>query len=182
MQSIKKLQKILETLTDDKHFLFSISDFEAVFPELQYNALKTLLSRAEKSSLIKRVCRGVYLYNKNFQSDNLILYHTAVKLRSRYFNYISLETALSDAGIISQLPINWITIMSSGRKQTVSCGNFGTIEFVHTKKKPKTLADKLTYDIRCGIWRASVELAIQDMRDTRRSMDLIDWSAVDESV
>ena len=32
------------------------------------------------------------------------------------FNYISLETALSDEGVISQIPINRITIMSTGRK------------------------------------------------------------------
>lgn len=36
--------------------------------------------------------------------------------------------------IISQIPINRITLMSSGRSSIINCGTFGSIEFIHTKK------------------------------------------------
>lgn len=101
-------------------------------------------------------------------------FHAAAKLRAHCFNYLSLETVLSDAGIISQIPMNWITLMSSGRSQTINCREFGHIEFIHTKKKPADVAALLTYDSRCHLWRASADLAIRDMRATGRDTDLME--------
>jgi hypothetical protein len=110
----------------------------------------------------------------------LVLFHTAAKLRADGFNYLSLETVLSDAGVISQIPLNWITLMSSGRSHIVSCAEFGHIEYIHTKRRPVDVADQLSYDQDCHLWRASVKLALQDMKLTRRSTDLIDWEAASE--
>jgi hypothetical protein len=112
----------------------------------------------------------------------LLLYRAAARLRADEFIYISLESALSDAGVISQIPVHWVTLMSSGRSHIMDCGRFGHIEFVHTQRRPETLAEELTYDPRCQLWRASVRLAIKDMRLTRRNTDLIDWEAINESV
>ena len=137
-----------------------------------------MVSRAQREGLLQRVCRGVYLYPRDKQIDGLVLYHTAGKLRANQFNYISLESALSDAGVISQIPFNWITIMSSGRSNIVDCGDFGVIEFIHTDKRPNTLGKQLAYDTRCRMWRASVELAFKDMKAARRSIDLIDHELV----
>lgn len=72
--------------------------------------------------------------------------------------------------------------MSSGRSYTVDCGEFGSIEFIHTKKKPADIADRLVYDTRYKLWRAEIDLALEDMRSTGRSLDLIDWGVVDELV
>ena len=78
--------------------------------------------------------------------DGLMLFHIAAHLRANELNYISLETALSDAGIISQIPMHWISIKSSGRSNIISCGEFGTIEFVHTNQKPYDIMNQLSYD------------------------------------
>ena len=72
--------------------------------------------------------------------------------------------------------------MSAGRSSTIRCGIWGTIEFVHTLKGADAVASQLHYDTRCHLWRASVRLAAQDMRTTRRNLDLIDWSVINESV
>jgi hypothetical protein len=74
----------------------------------------------------------------------MILYHSAAKLRAGEFNYLSLETVLSDAGAISQIPMNWITIISSGRSNIIDCGAFGKIEFIHTTTSPKRSSDAKT--------------------------------------
>lgn len=50
----------------------------------------------------------------------------------------------------------------------------GTIEFIHTNQKPTELIKQLTYDYKCGLWRANVALAIRDMKVTHRNCDLID--------
>ncbi|NGX60810.1 MAG: hypothetical protein K940chlam9_00281 [Chlamydiae bacterium] len=182
MQTIKYLSQWLGENADERHYLFIFNDLQSLFPKLSDGAFKTLLSRAVTQGLLVRVCRGLYFYLKAQPQDGLLLYHAAAILRADTFNYISLETVLSDAGVISQVPINWITLMSSGRSYQVSCGKYGVIEFVHTKQKPSDLIDLLTYDHSCGLWRASVSLALRDMKATRRSCDLIDWELADELI
>lgn len=141
-----------------------------------------LLRRAVRARLLARVCRGLYLYIKAKPTDGLLLFHAAALLRANALNYISLETVLSDAGVISQVPMNWISMMSSGRSNTISCGEFGTIEFVHTSRKPAQLIKQLTYDHRCGLWRAHVALALRDMKATHRNCDLINWDTANEFI
>ncbi len=182
MQSIRKLAHVLENLADGEHHLFTLADMQGALPGYSPGAFRVLVSRAEKTGLLRRVCRGLYLYPKGDHARGLILYHAAARLRAAEFNYISLESALSDAGVISQIPLNWITVMSSGRSQVMTCGDFGTIEFIHTRKQAADLADQLSYDPRCHLWRASVALALRDMKAARRSLDLIDTEVAGEPV
>lgn len=143
---------------------------------------KTLLSRSAKQGLLTHQCRGLYLYEKTAAPNGLLLFHTAARLRADGLTYISQETALSDAGVISQIPINRITVMSSGRSSVISCGRWGTIEFVRTRQTPQELVGQIHYDARCRMWRAGVRQALRDMRATHRNTDLIDWSVANEFV
>jgi hypothetical protein len=72
--------------------------------------------------------------------------------------------------------------MSSGRSNLINCGQWGTLEFVHTAQKAETLAAQLSYDSRCRMWRANPALAIRDMKAAKRNLDLIDWSIANEFV
>jgi hypothetical protein len=129
-----------------------------------------------------RLCRGLYLYKRTIPTNGLVLFHAAARLRANDFNYISLETVLSESGIISQQPINWITLLSSGRSNKIICDRFGTIEFVHTHQQPCAIREELHYDPRCKLWRASVKQALRDMRVTKRNTDLIDWELANEFI
>lgn len=182
MQPIRTLKHILEKLADAEHYLFTLSDLHGAIPELGAVAFKALVCRAEKDGILTRVCRGLYVYPKVNAQRGFMLYHAAARLRADEFNYISLESALSDAGVISQIPMNWITLMTSGRSGIISCGTFGRIEYIHTKRRPENLAAHLSYDARCHLWRASVALALMDMNITRRSNDLIDMEAANEFI
>ncbi len=144
--------------------------------------LAGLLSRATKAGLLKRVCRGIYFYPVPDYPPGNLLVDAVARLRAREFNYISLETILSDAGVISQVPMNWIGIMTSGRSHVVDCGDYGHIEFVHTAQTPEDVSRELTYAPYRRLWRASVRQALRDMRATRRSMGLIDEEAARERV
>ncbi|MBM9535460.1 hypothetical protein JWG43_00055 [Desulfobulbus alkaliphilus] len=182
MQPIKQLSRILDNLADSDNYLFAVDDLRCALPDTGSGAFKALLSRAQKNNMLKRVCKGIYLFERVKYPAGYVLFHTAAKLRSDTFNYLSLETVLSDAGVISQIPLHWITLMSSGRSHIVECGDYGHIEFIHTKRKPTDIADRLTYDPERRLWRASVSLALLDMKLTRRSTDLVDWSLVNELV
>lgn len=181
-QSVTRIIRTLNDLADKDRCLFTLSDLRGILPDLTDGAFKTMLCRAVQKGVLKRFCRGLYLYPQRDCEQGLLLFHAAARMRAGDFNYISLETALSDAGVISQMPMNWITIMSSGRRNTISCGAWGTIEFVHTSRKPAELRDNLNYDARFRMWRASVSLAIRDMRLTRRTMDLVNQEVADEFV
>lgn len=114
--------------------------------------------------------------------ESELLGHVAARLRADHFNYLSLETVLSEVGVISQIPMSRITLMSSGRSNVISCGPYGDIEWIHTSKKAETLADELSYDPQAQLWRASVALALRDMKDTRRDTGLINWEAAHELI
>lgn len=180
MQPLKVLTQWMTQKTGPRHYMFSNTDLKALFPNMSETAYKSLLSRAASSGLLTRVCRGLYIYEPAIPKDGLALYRIAGKLRPNNFNYLSLETVLSEAGVISQVPFSWICVMSTGRSSTISCGKFGTIEYIHTKRIPDDLAKDIVFDQRCGIWRASVPLAIKDMKLTGRSLDLIDWDIANE--
>ncbi len=183
MQPIKKLTTSLGLLVNKDHFLFSLSDLSGLFPELSMAALKALIGRAVKNDLLQRVCRGIYICpQREYLQQGLLLYKVAARLRAHEFNYISLESTLSDAGVISQIPMNWITLMSSGRSHITDCGQWGHIEFIHTKKTLASIEPQLHFDKNCGLWRSSVVLALQDMKLTGRNTDLIDWRIADELI
>ena len=180
MQPIKKLAQVLDSLADRDHCLFSLSDLAVALGD--YRQMPVLLSRAVDAGIFKRVCRGIYLYPRTDYPGGHLLFHAAARLRAEEFNYISLETVLSDAGVISQVPINWISLMSSGRSHVVNCGDFGHIEFVHTAQRPEDMAGELNYDAERHLWKASVRQALRDMKATRRSMDLVNMEAAHELV
>lgn len=183
MQPIKQLTNWLEKNASKTNYLFTAASLRMLFLELSDGAFRTLLSRATRSKILIRACRGIYVVRRAMVLDGLLLYRVASMLRAGHFNYLSLETILSDNGVISQIPMARIFIMTSGRGGVVSCGRMGSIEFTHTNKKPLDLVDKLVYDPDCQLWRASVPLALRDMNQTKRTTrDLIDWEAAREFI
>lgn len=162
--------------------LFTPADLRSLLPKHSDSAFKTLLSRAVKDGQLQRLCRGLYLYAKAKPDHTKILFNAVSKLRPLALNYLSLESALSDAGLISQVPMNRITVMSSGRSSVIDCGKWGSIEFVRTKQKPKALSANLVYDSSIGLWRASVSQALRDMHAAQRSLDLVELKVGHESV
>ena len=182
MQPARRLLQTLEQLATPEQCLFTPNDLRAALPELSDTAFKTVLSRLSKQHYLTRICRGIYLFEKAYVNDGRLLFYVAARLRANDFSYISLETALSDAGVISQIPINTITLLTSGRSNIIHCGRWGKIEFIHTRLRAEDLVDQIFYDDQCKLWRASVAQALRDMRNTRRSTDLIDWDVAHELI
>ena len=179
---MKTLINWIQEHSTNKRYLFLLQDLRSLCSDLSDGAFKALLSRAVSAGYLTRVCRSLYVYKNAIPHNGLLLFHAAAHLRAHEFNYISLETVLSEVGVISQIPMNWISIMSSGRTNIVSCGEFGTIEFIHTSRRPNDLIEQLIYDVNCGLWRANVTLAIRDMKVTHRNSDLINWDIAHELI
>lgn len=154
--------------------LYPAYAFRSLFPHMSAGAYRALLHRAQRRGILERVCQGIYQYSGNPNISGLILFHAAALLRAQHFNYISLETVLSEAGMISQIPLAWVTIVSTGRTAQVSCGQYGTIEFVHTERSMSEVIDQLQYVPERRMYMAFPQLALDDMhRFQRPTLDLI---------
>jgi len=165
--------RYLRAMARKQATVFALGDLRALLPNHKEGAFRSLIARLETSGELRRVCRGIYVLPDSPLPGSELLGCTAARLRPHRFNYLSLETVLSDAGIISQILLGRITLMSSGRSNVIPCGAYGTIEFVHTQRTAAQLASQLTYDSRNHLWRATPDLALRDMRITRRDTGLV---------
>lgn len=151
--------------------IFLMQNLRMFFKNEDEKTFKTSLSRHEKSGIIKRVCKGVYM-NPRARSASPYLLESFVKyIRPNGFSYLSLESRLSEEGIISQIP-NRLTFMSTGRSQVFKTP-YGVIEFVHTKRDRKDIGKDIDFDKSRGIYIASANRALEDLRHTRRNLGLV---------
>ncbi len=59
---------------------------------------------------------------------------------------------------------------------------FGEHCVIIADKNLVKVVSQVEYDPRCRLWRASVSLALRDMKFTRRNTDLIDWEIANEFI
>ena len=122
--TIDKATKILYTKSVS---LFSINDAKKVFNIEKDNTLYKLLQRLEKKDIIKRIENGKYLFSFIEVSD----FEIANFLTSP--SYISLESALSFYGIMSQFPYTITSITSKKSKRVIYEDK--EYEFMHIRSK-----------------------------------------------
>jgi predicted transcriptional regulator of viral defense system len=176
------LKKWLKKNATPTRYLFLSDDLKLLFPDIKPSNFKALMFRMVKQGVLERICRGLYAYIDAIPHDGLLLFHVVNFLRNNHFNYLSLETVLSQGGVISQIATDKINVMTSGRTYRQMVGKYGIIEFIHTDKKPINLIEDLDYDLNLKIWVASIKLAIEDMKNTHRNLDLIDWEIAHEFI
>ncbi len=168
------LDSQLRHLADPQNCLFTSANLGVFFPDLSLAAIKMVLARAVKYKILIQFAHGLYLYPVQGLEYGKLLYMGIHKLRPGSLNYLSLETVLSQAGIISQVPFNWITVTTTGRSGILDCRQFGKIEFIHTSRKLKDISVHLTWDDHLKVLRADNHLALLEMRRCGRStLDLV---------
>ena len=106
MQPIRQLMDVVSELVSPQACLFTPNDLRSILPDHSATAFNTLLSRAAREGHFTKICRGLYHYEKAMPDRGLVLLHAVSKLRPLALNYLSLETVLSDAGVI------WINPLS----------------------------------------------------------------------
>jgi predicted transcriptional regulator of viral defense system len=126
MESIT-VDKATNILYKKKVSLFGINDAKKVFAISKDNTVYKLLQRLEKKNIIKRIENGKYLFSFTEVSD----FEIANFLFSP--SYISLESALSFYGILSQFPYTITSVTSKKSKRVVYEDK--EYEFVHIESK-----------------------------------------------
>ena len=177
MQPLRQLAEVLAEVAGPDRAIFATADLRSALPQLSDAAFTALLSRAASGGLLERICRGVYQYPRAGLEPGLVLPQAAARLRAGHFLYLSLESALSEHGLISQILLDRLTLMTSGRRGVIDCGRWGSIEFTHTTRTPAECRERLTYDPARRLWIANPRLAWSDLKRVGRNLDLVDTSA-----
>lgn len=167
-----KAMDLLRTLDgwDNKGvWAFDLPRLELIFNETP-GSLNTALMRHTKAGIITRVTRGIYVNPRARSMPAEPLLALVSIMRPYEFSYLSLESVLSDAGWISQIPFCY-TLMTTGRSGVFPTP-YGVLEFTHTTRAAKS--PEVVFDKSRGIHLATPERAYQDLRYVRRNLGMVE--------
>lgn len=177
---IDAAHKVLNRCNRQGRWVFTRRDLAHVFPEDGDKALSKGLARLTDKGLLERVCRGVYVYALGAEHDSRIVERIAVAMRRGEYNYLSLESLLSEHGAISQIPIDRLTVMTTGRKGTYRTP-YGVIEFTHTARPVEDiLAHTVKTDAR-PLRLATLPTAWRDLKRVGRNLHLVDRKLIEHA-
>lgn len=164
--------KILWEQDNKGKYVFSKRDLSLLFHTDQPKAFDEGLRRLVAAGLLKRACKGVYV-NPYAKCINSFLIERIVKvLRRGHYNYVGLESALSEYGLISQIPIDRLTVMTTGRSGVYKTP-YGTIEFTHTKRASADILEATKKVDTRPLRIATEETSIRDLYRVGRNIHLL---------
>ena len=159
-------------------YIYKLKDFAKLFPLDTPKALQEGLNRLVKHGLLERVCKGVYLFTLSANQNSNTIEEIAKALRRGEYNYVSLESALSEYGAISQIPIDRLTVMTTGRKGVYETP-YGIIEFTHTKRSILDILENIV-DVDRPLRLAKVNTAWRDLKRVGRNTHLVNMEAIND--
>lgn len=173
--------KSLNALAEQGRAVFTRRDLDRVFRADRRKAREAGIARLVQAGWLKPAARGIYVYPPGLPRDGYTLERIARALRRGEYSYVSLESALSEWGAISQLPVGHLTVMTTGRKGTFRT-DWGTIEFTHTARTVPDLLSNTLRDERRPLRIATAEAAWRDLKRVGRNTNMVDAQALDECI
>lgn len=173
---LQYLMRLIELITaldrwdQSKIWAFHSNTLALIFPENNRARLKALAAHVD-AGIITHISRGLYINPRAKSLPADLLAALVPFLRPWAFNYLSLESALSEAGFISQIPSR-LTVMTTGRRQTFET-SYGTIEFVHTEQSIESLRRQVKWDSRRRLAIATPDRARSDLKRVGRNVELL---------
>jgi len=137
------------------------------------------LNRLVKSGLLVRAARGVYVNPHAHSLDSRTIERIAQALRPGEYSYVSLESMLSEYGEISQIPIDRLTVMTTGRKGVYRTP-YGTIEFTHTARPVAEILGNIKQVEGRPLRIASREVAWRDLKRVGRNVGMVALRAAND--
>lgn len=159
-------------------FVFTKHELRKLFPLDKPKTFNEGLARLVKNNLLQRACKGVYVYSNASCYDGYVIEHVAKALRQGHYNYISLESMLSEYGVISQILIDRLTVMTTGRSGTYKTA-FGVIEFTHTKRPVADIIKHIMSIDKRPLRIASKEIAWRDLKRVGRNIEMVNLEELD---
>ena len=177
-----RIDEAIKTLTDwDRRgrAVFTFPDMRMMFPGDSARALSESLTRLTRVGLLERVGKGLYFNPLSRRSHGRLLEEIAAAMRAGEYNYTSLECALSEWGVISQIPMRYLTVMTTGRKGVFRTP-YGTIEFTHTKRSAADIVRNTLLPDPPRLRLATAPAAYRDLKRVGRNLHLVDLGELQE--
>ena len=159
--------------------MFTKHELHKLFSQDSSKTFTEGINRLVKSNILNRACRGIYINPHASSSDSYTIEHIAKALRQGEYNYISLESILSEYGVISQIPMDRITVMTTGREGTYKT-IFGTIEYTHTKRSLADIINGIKQIENRPLRIASKEIAWRDLKRVGRNINMVNLKELNE--
>ena len=166
-------RKVLQHWDARGKYVFSRHFLRRLFADDSDRAFNKGLARLVEQGVLERVCRSVYRNPLALNTDGYAIEHIAIALRTGHYNYVSLESALSEHGIISQIPLDRLTVMTTGRRGVYTT-EAGTIEFTHTMRPLADILDGIVSVPGRPLRLATPESAWRDLKRVGRNIHLVD--------
>ena len=161
-------------------YVLSKGDLAKAFPQEKEKALEKSLQRLVGDGILQRVAKGVYVNTMAKSKKGQVIEDIASVLRRGHFSYVTRESMLSEYGVISQVPMSRITLMTTGANGIYETP-YGVIEFTHTKRRPAELIAR-TMSVKGRPLRiATKQAALADLVRAGRNTDMIDKEALSDA-
>lgn len=173
MNKLRALEKLTnEAVKNGHHGLFTTHDLALMLRTTPDASFRKYLYSSVKAGALNKVATNIYYNPASNIIRTFVLERIAKLLHWDKFIYVSLETQLSHLGLISQVPIKHLTVMTTGRKGEIKT-YFGVIEFTHTARSLASLQEGVYFDPDAGIYRATQQRAIQDLKRVGRNIEML---------
>lgn len=178
-----KRMALINSLSALEHrgvYVLTKKDMEKLFPSENEKTMEKSLQRMVKEGLLIKAARGVYVYAlAAARNAGWVVEEVAKALRPGKVSYVSLESMLSEHSVISQIPVNRLTVMTTGAGGLHETP-FGTIEFTHTQRSVPDILDRTVFVKGRPLRIATKRAALQDLLRVGRNTDMIDYDALEE--
>ena len=161
-------------------FVLAKRDIEKLFPDEDEKSMEKSLQRMVKDGLLVKAARGIYVNPAAaYRNPGRVVEEVAKALRPGKLCYVSLESMLSEHGVISQIPVSRLTVMTTGASG-IHESPYGTIEFTHTKRSVPDVLSRTVFFKGRPLRMAKKRVALQDLLRVGSNTDMIDHDALAE--
>lgn len=175
-------REAIEILNDwDKKgkYVFTKHELRKLFIQDSIKTFTEGIHRLVNNKILVRACRGIYINPHASSFDSYTIEHIAKALRPGEYTYISLESILSEYGVISQIPIDRLTVMTTGRKGIYKT-LYGTIEYTHTKRSFINIVNGILEVEKRPLRIATKETAWRDLKRVGRNTNMVNLQELNE--
>lgn len=171
MNTVEAIKTLL-TMDRNGRSVFSVDELRETFRDRSRRTFEDGLRRLVGRGVLQRAARGIYVNSLSQRPKGYLLEEIAACKRRGKFSYVSLESALCEFGAISQIMIDRITVMTTGRSAEIITP-WGVIEFTHTARPvPEILECTLPIEGR-PLRIARLETALRDLRRVGRNLHMV---------
>lgn len=139
-----------------------------LFPADSDRALSAGLTMLLEIGLLERIARGVYVNRAAPGTTERFMGWAIEALRPGHLNYLSYESALANAGSLSQQPY-WYTLATTGNPGEYAT-RYGNIAFRHTNRRRGEIVANTVVDEQGGYMVAHPTMALEDLRRAKPAL------------